>query len=104
MGCGFSSAGDKLTASDEERILEGNAGNEGGTNNNTGGMGGNQSKSKSKRKANQGNISGMQVQKVMNVVADAFEFNGQLPKCYCFYNVEHSVFLLLLLGFEITIG
>ena len=91
MGCGFSSAGDKLTASDEERILEGNAGNEGGTNNNTGGMGGNQSKSKSKRKANQGNISGMQVQKVMNVVADAFEFNGQLPKCYCFYIVHRYV-------------
>lgn len=58
MGCGFSSAGDKLTASDEERILNNTESNSTSakTNNNSG-MGGSQSKSKSKRKSNQGNIS-----------------------------------------------
>ena len=57
MGCGFS-AGDKL-ASEEDRILDSAPDNNSVNNNTTTGMGGGHSKTKaSKRKSNNGTISG----------------------------------------------
>ena len=88
MGCGFS-AGDKL-ASEEDRILDSTPENNSVVNNNTTtGMGGGHSKTKaSKRKSNNGTISGTICPDKFMEISNQMELTGKVS------NFERNFYII----------